>query len=282
MALANTPVLTESASDRPVRVAVAGLGAVGLQIARSLSDGLPGFEIGAIAVRDKDAARRKLGPDHAQTPIVDLEELAQHADIVVECAPAAILREVVLPFVSTGKKAIVLSCGALLQNMDLVDTARENGGQIIVPSGALLGLDAVSAAAEGEIRSVRMTTRKPVSGLVGAPYLVSNNIDIQDIREPLRIFSGTAREAAAGFPANLNVAVALSLAGVGPDKTRLDIWADPALSRNTHQIEVEADSASFSMSIENIPTDNPKTGRITALSVIAALRRLRAPLRVGT
>lgn len=282
MTLANASVLTHPASDRQLRVAVAGLGAVGLQVARKLSDGLPGFEIGAIAVRDKDAARRKLGPNYAETPLVDLHELEQYADVVVECAPAAILREVVLPFVSVGKKAVVLSCGALLRNMDLVEMAHENGGQIIVPSGALLGLDAVSAAAEGEIRSVRMTTRKPVSGLVGAPYLVSNNIDIRDIKEPLRIFSGTAREAAVGFPANLNVAVALSLAGVGPDKTQLDIWADPALSRNTHQIEVDADSASFSMSIENIPTDNPKTGRITALSVIAALRRLRSPLRVGT
>lgn len=282
MALANAPNLSETAFDQPLRVAVAGLGAVGLQIAFKLAEGLPGFELGAVAVRDKDAARRKLGPDHAETAIVDLHELERYADVVVECAPAAILREVVLPFVSAGKKAVVLSCGALLRNMDLVDTARENGGQIIVPSGALLGLDAVSAAAEGEIRSVRMTTRKPVIGLVGAPYLVSNNIDIQDIREPLRVFSGTAREAAVGFPANLNVAVALSLAGLGPDKTQLDIWADPALNRNTHHIEVDSDSASFSMSIENIPSENPKTGRITALSVIAALRRLRAPLRVGT
>ena len=92
----------------------------------------------------------------------------------------------------------------------------------------------------------------------------------------------SARQAAIGFPANLNVAVALSLAGLGPDNTLLDIWADPKLTRNTHHIEVDSDSASFSMSIENIPTDNPKTGRITALSVIAALRKLRAPLRVGT
>lgn len=282
MTLATAPNLSETVPDQPLRVAIAGLGAVGLQIARKLTDGLPGVELGAIAVRDKDAARRKLGSRYADTPLVDLHELEHYADVVVECAPAAILREVVLPFVSVGKRAVVLSCGALLRNMDLVDIARERGGQIIVPSGALLGLDAVSAAAEGEIKSVRMTTRKPVTGLVGAPYLVSNNINIQDIREPLRVFSGTAREAAVGFPANLNVAVALSLAGLGPDKTQLDIWADPALTRNTHHIVVESDSAFLSMSIENIPTENPKTGRITALSVIAALRRLQAPLRVGT
>jgi aspartate dehydrogenase len=118
--------------------------------------------------------------------------------------------------------------------------------------------------------------------LLGAPYLVENNIDIEHITEPLKIFDGTAREAAKGFPANLNVAVALSLAGIGPDRTRLEIWADPALTRNTHRIEVESDSARFSASIENIPSENPKTGRITALSVIAYLRKQRSALRVGT
>jgi aspartate dehydrogenase len=116
-----------------------------------------------------------------------------------------------------------------------------------------------------------MVTRKPIQGLAGAPYIVENNIDIEQIAEPLKIFDGTAREAAKGFPANLNVAVALSLAG-----------ADPTLTRNTHRIEVESNSARFSMSIENIPSENPKTGLITALSVIAYLRKLRAPLRIGT
>ena len=140
----------------------------------------------------------------------------------------------------------------------------------------------MTAAAEGEIRAVRMITRKPVRGLAGAPYLAEHNIEIADITEPLCVFRGTPREAAVGFPANLNVAVALSLAGIGADKTTLEIWADPALTRNTHRIEVDSDSASFSMAIENIPSDNPKTGRITALSVIAYLRKLNAPLRVGS
>jgi aspartate dehydrogenase len=96
------------------------------------------------------------------------------------------------------------------------------------------------------------------------------------------VFAGTAREAAAGFPANVNVVAALALAGIGPERTTIEIWADPALDRNCHTIEVDADSARFSLSIENIPSENPKTGRITALSVVAALRKLHAPIRVGT
>lgn len=266
----------------PTRVAIAGLGAVGMRLATALDSGLPGFELAAIAVRDRGAARERLAGLSREVPLVSINELEALADIVVECAPANLLASIIEPFLRAGKKAMVLSSGALLTNMDLVETARRHGGQIIVPSGALLGLDAVTAAAQGEIRSVTMTTRKPVKGLLGAPYLVEHQIDISDIREPVRVFSGSAREAAVGFPANLNVAVALALAGVGPDRTRLDIWADPTLTKNTHFIEVDADSARFSMTIENTPTENPKTGRITALSVIAALAKMRAPLRVGT
>jgi len=170
----------------------------------------------------------------------------------------------------------------LLENEDLIALARDNGGQIVVPTGALIGLDAVTAAAVGTIRSVRMITRKPVGGLAGAPYLLEHKIDIEGITAPLKVFEGTARQAAKGFPANLNVAVALSLAGVGADRTMVEIWADPALTRNVHRIEVEADSARFSMAIENVPSENPRTGLITALSVIACLRKLHAPLRIGT
>ena len=165
---------------------------------------------------------------------------------------------------------------------DLIDLAKAHGGRIIVPTGALLGLDAVAAAAEGTIHSVKMTTRKPPIGLIGAPHLVKNNISVEGLNTAKLVFSGTAREAAAGFPANVNVAAALSLAGIGPDRTMIDIWADPAMTRNCHTIEVDSDSARFTLSIENIPSENPKTGKNVALSVIATLRKMHAPLAVGT
>jgi aspartate dehydrogenase len=183
---------------------------------------------------------------------------------------------------AAGKSVMVLSVGALLPRPELTELARAKGGRIIVPTGALIGLDAVAAAAEGRIDSVRMTTRKPPVGLKGAPYLERHNISVDGLTEAKRVFSGTAREAAEGFPANLNVVAALSLAGIGPDRTMIDIWADPAVTRNCHTIEVVADSANFSMSIENVPSDNPKTGRIVALSVLATLRKMYAPLCVGT
>jgi aspartate dehydrogenase len=269
-------------TEARLRVAIAGLGPIGKKVAEALDRGIDGLVLAAVSAQHPEKHRDWLG--HLKTPpaILPIEKLVDVADVVIECAPAKLVRSIVAPFVTNGKTAIVLSVGALLENEDLIGLAKQNGGQIMVPTGALIGLDAVTAAAAGEIHSVRMVTRKPVQGLAGAPYLVENNIDIAKITEPLKIFDGTAREAAKGFPANLNVAVALSLAGIGPDRTRLEIWADPTLTRNVHRVEVESDSARFSMSIENVPSENPKTGRITALSVIALLRKQFAPLRVGT
>src|SRR6266516_7069255 len=127
-----------------------------------------------------------------------------------------------------------------------------------------------------------MITRKPRRSVVGAPYLLENGISLEGLSEPRLVFSGTARDAAAGFPENVNVAAALSLAGIGPDRTTIEIWADPAIERNCHTIEVDSDSSHFTLAIENVPSENPRTGRITALSVVAALRKLTTPLRVGT
>jgi aspartate dehydrogenase len=264
------------------RVAIAGLGAIGRVVARRLADGIPGLTLACAAVRDRAKAQSWLEVEHIACPLVELEAFPDLADLAVECAPAALLEQICRPMLEAGKTVMVLSAGALLRHPDLIELAKARGGQIIVPTGALLGLDAVTAAAEGSIRTVRMTTRKPPKGLAGAPYLEANGISIENLIEPKCVFSGNAREAAAGFPANVNVAAALSLAGIGPERTRTEIWADPTLDRNCHAIEVDADSARFTLTIENIPSDNPKTGRITALSVLAALRKLHAPLRVGT
>ena len=275
-------MMDSKSSRSKARVAVAGLGAIGASVVRELDRGIEGLVLTAVSAQNIAKHRAWLDELKSVPEVLPIEELAEIADIVVECAPSKLVRSIVAPVVARGKTAIVLSVGALLENEDLIDLAKDNGGQIVVPTGALIGLDAVTAAAEGTIHAVRLVTRKPLQGLVGAPHLVENKIEIEGLTEPLRIFEGTAREAAKGFPANLNVGVALSLAGIGPDRTRVEIWADPTVTRNTHRIEVDSDSARFSMSIENIPSENPKTGRITALSVIACLRKQRASLRIGT
>ena len=264
------------------RIGIAGVGTIGQELAQRLDRGeIPGCRLGAVSGRDPQKTADFIATLNNKVEAVALDQLPQHVDIIVECAPAALLRQIVEPAVKAGKKVIVLSVGALLALPDLLE-GKAGPGQIMVPTGALIGLDAVTAAAEGTIHSVRMVTRKPPRGLVGAPYLVEHDISVEGLTAPLKVFDGTAREAATGFPANLNVAVALSLAGIGPDQTKLEIWADPTVVRNTHHITVDSDSAKFSMTIENIPSSNPKTGLITAQSVVAMLRKLGSPVRVGT
>ena len=178
---------------------------------------------------------------------------------------------------------VVISAGALLTCDHRPALAVASGGRIIVPTGALLGLDALQAAAQGQITPARMVTRKPPGGLVGAPYLLENGIELSGLGGTQNVFEGTAREAVRGFPANVNVVAALSLAGIGPDRTIIEIWADSGTDRNNHTITIESDSADFTMTIRNIPTaENPKTGKITALSIIAALAKLAKPLCIGT
>ncbi len=263
-------------------VAIGGLGAIGLPLARALNAGVDGLTLIAVAARDHAKAAANLAGFRATPRIVALDALAE-ADIVVEAAPAAVFEQIATAAIEAGRIFVPASVGALLPRMHLLARARATGARIVVPTGALLGLDAVRAAAEGPVESVTIVTRKPPGGLAGAPYLKQHGIDVSGLTEPLLVFQGNALDAAAGFPANVNVAAALALAGIGPVRTRVEIWADPGVTRNTHTIQVEAEAARFSMTIENVPSeDNPRTGKLTALSVLACLRGLVSTLKVGS
>src|SRR5215469_5449877 len=274
--------MTQTDSKKALRVGLAGLGAVGLEVAKRLIAGVPGLTLAAVAVRDVEKARRALPQVGSGVPVRKATELANDCDVVVECLPPSHFRDIAISAIDKSRIFMPLSVAQLLENGDLIERARQKRARILVPTGALIGLDAVRAAAEGTIHSVKMVTRKPPAGLEGAPYLREHGISVAGLKEPLKVFDGSAREGARGFPANVNVAAALSLAGIGPDRTQLEIWADPNVTRNTHTITVDADTARFTMAIEGIPSENPRTGRIVPLSVIAALRGLVAEIKVGT
>ena len=280
----SSPAHSNMRDARSVRVAVAGLGAIGLEVSRALDAGvLPGIDLAAVAARDLDRARERCADFRAPPAVRPAGELPELADVVVECAPAAAFPGIARPALEAGRTLVCVSVGALLDHFDCVDLAADRGGRILIPSGALLGLDAVQAAARGEVDEVRMVTRKPPSGLAGVPWLIEQGIDVHALCEPTRVFEGSAREGARCFPANVNVAAALGLAGVGPDRTRLEVWVDPSITRNTHEISVEADAARLTLKIENVPSEaNPRTGRLVAPSVLATLRKLTSPLVVGT
>ncbi|WP_137125192.1 aspartate dehydrogenase [Roseomonas sp. HF4] len=273
---------TEARMAGELTVGIAGLGAIGLHLARALDAGVQGLRLAAVSARDLKKAQANVGGFKVPPMVVSNAELAA-CDVVVEAAPAAAFEEIATAAIEAGRIFVPSSVGALLPRMHLVDRAKQTGARIVVPTGALLGLDAVRAAAEGEVESVTIETRKPPRGLEGAPYLKQNAIDVLAITTPTRIFKGNAFDAAQGFPANVNVAAALALAGIGPERTMVEIWADPAQTRNQHTIRVEAASARLTMTIENVPSaENPRTGRITPLSILACLRGLTSTLKVGS
>ena len=267
-----------------LKIAVGGLGAVGLPVARFLIDGAcGGLSLSAVSASSEASAREKLGDRVAGVVVCNAGGLAEHADVVVECLPPDLFRSVAEPTLKSGKILMPLSVTQLLAHWDLVAEAEKTGARVIVPTGALLGLDAVRAAAEGDLQSVKMQTRKPPAGLANAPFVREQGIDLSNLGEPKLLYEGSVRDAAQKFPANVNVSVALSLAGLGPDLTRYEIWADPSVTRNTHSISVEGAEVAFDMSIAGVPSEeNPATGKLTPLSTIAALKGLVQTVKVGS
>ncbi len=264
-----------------MRIAIAGLGAIGKTLVNALDVGMPGMRLVAVATRDNMQARTYLNTLHHPVPSLALDALPAVADIIIESAPAHLLPTIAEPALKSGKTLIVLSVGALLSNLYLADIAKLYGGRILVPSGAIGGLDALAAIAEGTIHKAKLITHKPLHSLASAPCFTEGGMRIEDVSSPLCVFSGTARDAAAIFPANMNVAAALAFAGIGAERTIVEIWADPQARCNTHRIEIASDVANMTLAIENHPSSNPKTSRIAALSVIALLRKMQAPLKVG-
>ncbi|MEP1208802.1 MAG: aspartate dehydrogenase [Rhizobiaceae bacterium] len=268
----------------PIKIAIAGLGAIGMSVARRIDGGeVDGVRLTAVSAANMERAQARVAGFESPPAVVALKDLPAQADIIVECAPSAEFSTLAEQVLSNGLCLMPLSVGALLERSDLIELAEATGGRIIVPTGALIGLDTVRAMAVGTIRSVTLETRKPPAGLAGAPHLLNNNIDVSNLAEPLCVLRGTAREAARGFPANVNVAAALALAGIGAEETKVEIWADPTIDRNMQSVRIESDSGEAVMTMKNIPSDeNPRTGRIVANSVIATLQRLTATLTAGT
>lgn len=258
-----------------LKVGIVGMGVIGRNIAGAITAGIPGVTLAGIHVRDPGKAKGY--------PALSLDALIQRSDLVIEAATQAALREFGPAVLSAGRHLMVLSVGGLLGVLDeWARLAEKHGCRILVPSGAIAGLDGVKGAREGAITQVTMESRKPPRGLAGAPYIVEKGIDIEAIAEETLIFEGTATEACRAFPANVNVVAALSLAGVGPERTRIKVFAVPGLVRNTHRIMVEGEFGRLAIQVENVPSENPRTGKLSYLSAIACLREMGAALRVGT
>lgn len=264
------------------KIGIVGLGAIGKPLCKALDGGIRGLTLAGVTARDRAKAEAFLKTLGRPAPFLDLDALVAASDMVVEASTQAHLEEIAPKTLGAGKDLVVLSCGALLRHKDWIDLAEANECRIHVPSGAICGLDGVKGARVGAVASVTLEMRKPPRGLAGAPYIEQKKIDLEKITEETLIFDGPATEACPAFPANVNILAALSLAGIGPELTRLKLYAVPGLTRNTHRVTVEGEFGRFSVEIANVPSENPRTGKLSYLSTIALLRELSSPLRIGT
>jgi len=269
---------------KKIGVGIIGCGAIGSEIAAACRNRLKA-KVDLIAVCDIDMKKAgslagRLGKG---VEALTMDELIKKADLVIEAASAAISAGVVERCIKEKKDCMVMSVGGLLDKEKLLESARDKGISLYIPSGALCGLDGLKAASIGRIDSVTLTTRKPPKGLAGAPYLKAKNIDVAGIDKETVIFEGTALEAVQGFPQNINVAAVLSLAGIGAEKTRVRIVTSPSYSANIHEVEIAGECGMIKTRAENVPSpNNPKTSYLAIMSAIAVLEGIASGIRIGT
>ncbi|MEK6711017.1 MAG: aspartate dehydrogenase [Nitrospinota bacterium] len=265
-----------------MRLGVVGLGVIGRAVVRAADEGRVPAVVSAVATRTPARAREFLGSLRTPPPLTDLGGVVEASEMVMEASGGSTVEAICRAALPRGRDVIVCSAGALLERGDLVALAGEGGARIYVPSGAIIGLDGLKGASVGRVDSVTMTSRKPPRGLRGAPYVVERGIDLDAIREPTVIFEGNPVDACRGFPENVNVSAAVSLAGIGPRRTSIRIVCDPTIQRNIHEVEAVGEFGRSFVRVENVPSENPRTGVLTFLSALAFLRGRTSPLVVGT
>jgi aspartate dehydrogenase len=268
-------------------IALIGCGFIGTLIAEHIATGSLPLKLRLLLDRNPDKVERIQALfDKAPVAAGSVEDItASSVDLVIEAASVKAVHSFAKPILSSGKDMMIMSVGAF-STPGFYKTAEEicnrNHAKVYIPSGAIGGLDAISSAAVGKLDSVELTTIKNPRSLEGAPYVVEKGIKLSEISERQKIFSGTATEAIEGFPANVNVAAALGIVGVGAIRTRVDIIAEPEVEINIHEIQAKGDFGNLWFRAENLPSeDNPKTSILAALSAIAMLKKITSPIKVG-
>ncbi len=270
-----------------LRIGVIGCGTIGTSICRAIDDGMIEAELVAVYDRHTEGVEKlKSSLKNCRPETLEVMEMSRQIDLLVECASQEAVYEMIPVALAAHCDVMIMSVGALADDKlhrTIEKLAKDNNCKVYLPSGAIVGLDGLKSAAVEEIYSVTLTTQKPPGGLAGAPFVIRNDIDLDKITGKTVIFEGPASEAVSAFPANVNVAATLSLAGIGFDRTRVRIVANPALTRNIHEITVEGAFGEFTTRIENIPSPtNPRSSFLAPLSAIATLKKIANPFQIGT
>ncbi|PIQ88667.1 MAG: aspartate dehydrogenase [Candidatus Omnitrophica bacterium CG11_big_fil_rev_8_21_14_0_20_42_13] len=258
-----------------LKIGIVGCGAIGARIAAAVCrDFKKNARLVALSDISRTAAKSLKKKLKADVVLCGLDELIEKSDFVIEAASVNISAMVVKKSILKRRSVLIMSVGGLLNRTGILSLARRRKVSVYFPSGAICGLDGLKAMALAKIKKVTLITRKPVKSLPGR---------FAGIKKETVIFNGNARDAVKNFPQNINVAAILSLAGVGPEKTRVCIIASPKFKRNAHTVEIESNAGKIISQAENVPSpDNPRTSYLAVLSAIATLRQVFDSVKIGT
>ena len=274
--------------NRPLRIALLGGGTIARLVLEQVRRGrFPGVEVVALAGRSEASPAAALAREFGIDYVVGGKALlALRPEAVLEAASHEAVRQHLVSLLGGGIGVVVLSAGALADDAlrEAAEAAAARSGALFyVPSGGIGGLDALRTACLAGVEEASIQVAKPPAAWRGIPYVERLGIDLDRLTGPVTLFEGPAREGVPHFPQNVNIAAVLALGGIGMDRTRLKVVADPALTLNTHTIRVAGAAGRMTLILENVPSpENPKTSWLACYSALAALESLRSRTRYGT
>jgi len=264
-------------------VGIIGCGAIGTGLALAIDKGIvKGARLVALSDRVRARAEKLSRRLRRSPPVLEVEALIARCDLVVESAHASLVPSLLKRVVKRRKDLLILSTGGLLGQETVLQKARKAGCRILLPSGALFGIDGIKAASLLPIKNLVLTTRKPPQSFEGAPFVLKKGIRLGSIRKATLLFRGNVKQAVKAFPQNINVAATLALSS-GSRRLEVRVIADPKVRRNSHEVVLEGPAGKLFMRSENVPSkENPKTSRLAILSAVATLKAFLDPVRIGT
>jgi len=268
-----------------VRVGILGCGAIGSRIAKSIKTQCDDQAIVAALFDINPAKSENLQKYIVQKNIVkkSYRELLNSCDLIVEAVNAPDTYELVRTALLAKKDVLIMSVGKFIEGESIFKLAQKQGVRILIPSGAIAGIDAIKAASLQRIDSITLTTRKPIYGFADNTYVQEKKINLSQIKKETILFDGNVREAVKCFPQNINVAATIALASNSKDKLRIRISTSPEFKVNSHEIEVVGEFGRLVTKTENVVCpDNPKTSLLAVLSAVRTLKEYFQGVKIGT
>ncbi len=272
-------------SSRKFKIGIVGCGAIGSRIAKSIVQDFKKECVlsGLFDIDTEKSQNLAANIGLKKTIKSSLKSLIADSDLVVEAVTSKETKEIIRQILKAKKSVLAMSIGKLLNATDLFQLAEQNHCTILLPSGAIAGLDAIKAARLANIYHVTLTTRKPPSGFAKSPLIVQKGIDLEKITTETVIFEGSVDEAVKSFPANINVASTIALACGTKEKVRVRVITSPTFKTNSHEIEVVGDFGRMVSRTDNVVCpDNPKTSYLAVLSAVQTLKQFFSSIKIGT